>query len=104
MIKKLIWFGALTSLGFSLLNLFRQMSQYSSLARSLPEYLKDITGFRPKFDSQFRANHLKIEIGYPESVMSQEENLEQVIKNYISDYYNLLAKYRVNVKIYPIDY
>lgn len=101
MIKKIVWLGVLAGLGYSLCKLFRQLAQYASLSQSLPLYLKDMTGFKPKYDFQFRANYLKIEIGYPESVIAQQKELEKVIKDYISDYYDSLSKYPVELKIYP---
>jgi len=102
-IKKIIVLTLLCLSGYSVIKFINKIRDFFNLKDNLAQYLLDVLGERPEIKVNYSAIGLNIELGCSESLIEKEEELKQIVKSYVSDYYPSLAGYKKNVKIYSTD-
>lgn len=90
-------------IGFFSYKHLKRIFEFLKLVKTLPEYLRDIIGVKPKID--FSLNYplqMSLKIGLAKSIKERETNLHEVIESYINDFYPDLTGIKLDIKIYEI--
>lgn len=79
---------------------YKRLSGVAKLAKSLPEFLNNVYGERPKLDINRSFNTIAIKIGYSQEIIDKHTDIETTVREYVDDFYPDLSKCSVDVIIY----
>ena len=79
---------------------YKRLSGVAKLAKSLPEFLNNVYGERPKLDINRSFNTIAIKIGYSQEIIDKHNDIETTVREYVDDFYPDLSKCSVDVSIY----
>lgn len=100
--KKVLWLGALTGVGYAGFKMYQKVSAISKLSKSLPEFLNNVYGEKPKININMDLKSLKISVGFKQDVLDNNEDIQTTVTEYIEDFYPVLSTARMNVEIFAI--
>jgi len=99
--KSLLTVGALAGVGYLGFKGYQRINEVMKISKSLPDYLFDLIGEKPKIDLNMKLKSISLAIGLSSEVYENLKiNLDEQIKCYINDYYPNLAKLQVNITKY----
>ena len=99
--KSVITVGVLAGLSYIGFKGYKRINDVIKMSKTLPDYLRDILGERPKIDINQKLNSLSIAVGLSaEGYENLVVDLEEQIDNYILDYYPSLVKLRLTITKY----
>jgi len=99
--KKLIIVGAVAGVGYLGFKAYKIINDIVKLSKTLPDFLKDSLDERPKVNINMRLNSLSVAIGLSaEAYENLSFDLDDLIQNYIIDYYPNLAKLKITTQKY----
>lgn len=79
---------------------YKRVSGVAKLAKSLPEFLNNVYGERPKVNINRSFNTIAIKVGFPQEVIDKHNDIENTVREYVDDFYPDLSKCSVDVSIY----
>ena len=99
--KGLITVGALAGLSYLGFKGYKRFDEMMKLSKTLPDFLFDLLGEKPKINLSQKLNSLSIAVGLSaEGYENLKIDLEEQIDNYIADYYPNTAKLRLTITKY----
>ena len=100
-LKGLITVGALAGLSYLGFKGYKRVDEMMKLSKTLPDFLFDLLGEKPKINISQKLNSLSIAVGLStEGYENLKVDLEEQIDNYIADYYPNTAKLRLTITKY----
>ena len=97
--KQLLLAGGLLFVGYQVFRMARLIKAVMALDKSLPQYLQSVYGETPKVSCSANAHitvNTKITVKLTE-ILATQEDIEATIRQYIADFYPVLAKSRLKV-------
>ena len=79
---------------------YKRVSGVAKLAKSLPEFLNNVYGERPKVNINRSFNTIAIKVGFPQEIIDKHGDIENTVREYVDDFYPDLSKCSVDVSIY----
>ena len=99
--KGLLTVGAIAGIGYLGFKGYQRVSEVMKLSKTLPDYLQDLLGEKPKISINMRLNSLSVAVGLSAKTYENLNfDLAEQIQCYISDYYPCLGKLKVVVTKY----
>jgi len=100
--RKVLWLGALTGIGYAGFKMYQKISAISKLSKSLPEFLNNVYGEKPKININMDLKSLKISVGFKQDVLDNNEDIQTTVTEYIEDFYPVLSKCRLTIDIFAV--
>ncbi len=100
--KKVLWLGALTGIGYAGFKMYQKISAISKLSKSLPEFLNNVYGEKPKININMDLSSLKISVGFKQDILDNNEDIQTTVTEYIEDFYPVLSSARLSINIFAI--
>lgn len=100
--KRILLAGGLLFLGYQAFRMARLIKSIIALDKSLPEYLESVYGETPKVSCSLNAHitvNTKIVVKFDSDVLAQHDDIEATTRQYIADFYPLLANNRLKVNV-----
>ncbi|HPY95897.1 MAG TPA: hypothetical protein PL063_01645 [Candidatus Cloacimonadota bacterium] len=82
---------------------YKRISSVTKLSKSLPDYLENVIGEKPKVSISMTLNQISISLGISQEAYDKELELESLIREYIEDFYPSLAKVKSIINTYIRD-
>ncbi len=101
---KLLLFLLVTGIsGYFVCKYVRIMLEFFKLVKTLPEYLRDMIGVKPKVCFNLMLpKKMELKVGVEKEIKEREKNLEEVIENYINDFYPDLTDMKIKISVYEL--
>jgi hypothetical protein len=103
--KRLLIAGSLAFFSYQGFRSWRLIRSVIALDKALPGYLESIYGEKPKVSCIVNANvavNTRIIVKFSADILAQHSNIEETVRQYIDDYYPLLAKSRLKVAVLDV--
>ncbi len=100
--KKVLWLGAFAGIGYAGFKMYQKISAISKLSKSLPEFLNNVYGEKPKININMDLSSLKISVGFKQDVLDNNQDIQTTVTEYIEDFYPVLSSARLNIDIFAI--
>lgn len=79
---------------------YKKINGAVKLSKSLPEFLNNVYGEKPKMEFTSAFNSMKIRAGFSQEILDKHTDIETTIREYIDDFYPELGKASVMIEIY----
>jgi len=99
--KRVFWLAAFSFLAYWGWKLYERIHATFKLGNSLPLFLKNTVGEKPSMTSNLAFNALNIKLGFEQETLDKEDNIEQMVREYIEDFYPVLAGLNIMIAIEP---
>ena len=99
--KKLFWLTVLGAAAWWGWKFYDRIRATFKLGASLPLFLKNTVGEKPAVQQNLTFNSLILTLRFDPETIEREENLEQMVREYVEDFYPVLAGMDVRIKIEP---
>lgn len=97
--KKALVFGGVALAAHFGFKAYKRFSGVAKLAKSLPEFLNNIYGERPKLDVNQSLNMLNIKVGFTPEILEKHEDIETTVREYIDDFHPEMARGAINIEV-----
>jgi hypothetical protein len=101
-VKKALWIGAISAVGYAGFKMYQRVSAIAKLSKSLPEFLNNVYGEKPKLNVNMDLSSIKISVGFNQDILDDNEDIETTVSEYIDDFYPVLSKIKLNINIFAI--
>ena len=81
---------------------YKRLSGIAKLAKSLPEFLKNVYGEEPKLAINRSFNTMTIRAGFSEETLEKHNDIETTIREYVDDFYPDLSKCTLDIDVYVL--
>ena len=78
---------------------YKRVSGIAKLAKSLPEFLNNIYGERPKLSVNQNLNILNIKVQFSPEILEKHEDIETTVREYIDDFHPEMARGAINIEV-----
>ena len=99
--KRVFWLGVLSFVAFWGWKFYERVRAVFKLDNSLPLFLKNTVGEKPGIHINMAFSNLSITLRFEQETLDKEENLEQMVREYIEDFYPVLAGLSIAIHITP---
>ncbi len=89
---------------YGVIKLYSIGKAIARISKTLPEFVKNLYGESPKFSLEYNnIIYLKVKLGFPKSILEENDDIEETVTEYIQDFYPALANCKVEVNVYEIE-
>lgn len=82
------------------LKAYKRINGIVKLSKSLPEFLNNVYGEKPKISINRTFNTMIIKAGFAQETIDKHTDIETTIREYIDDFYPELGKCSVDISVY----
>lgn len=100
LLKKALVLGGVALAAHFGLKAYKRINGTVKLSKSLPEFLNNVYGEKPKMSINQNLNMLSIKLGFEQEVLDKHTDIEATVREYIDDFYPEMAKNAINIEIY----
>jgi len=100
-IKRMFWFSIVSFAAYKGWKFYEKVRAVIRIGNSLPLFLKNTVGDKPTLYQNMAINRLEIKLKFNPETLEKEPNLEQMIREYIEDFYPMLAKMDIHIVLEP---
>jgi hypothetical protein len=100
--KKVLWIGALSAVGYAGFKMYQRVSAVAKLSKSLPEFLNNVYGEKPKININMVLSSISISVGFKQDVIDNNEDIQTTVSEYIEDFYPVLSKIKLNIDVFAV--
>ncbi len=97
--KKALVLGGVALAAHFGLKAYKRINGLTKLAKSLPEFLNNVYGDKPKLSINQALNMLNIKLGFTQEILDKHTDIETTVREYIDDFYPEMAKGAINIEI-----
>ncbi|MDP8201030.1 MAG: hypothetical protein P9M11_02695 [Candidatus Tenebribacter burtonii] len=97
--KKFVTLLIISGIGYLGLKIYQLFKGLIELDKTLPQYLGNIIGEVPIISITAIFNKITITIKYSKTIIKKNENLENIIQDYVTDFYPIFKADNVKVLI-----
>jgi hypothetical protein len=98
--KKALVIGGVALAAHFGLKAYKRINGIVKLSKSLPEFLNNVYGEKPKVSINQSLNMMSIKLGFSQEILDKHTDIETTVREYIDDFYPELAKTSVTIDIY----
>lgn len=103
-VKKVMWIGALSTVGYAGFRTYQRVSAIAKLSKSLPEFLNNVYGEKPKINVKMDLSSIKISVGFKQDVIDDNEDIQTTVTEYITDFYPVLSKAKLKIDLFAVNF
>ncbi len=78
---------------------YKRINGIVKLSKSLPEFLNNVYGEKPKLNINRSFNAMGIRVAFPQEIIDKHTDIETTVREYIDDFYPELAKCSIDVNV-----
>ncbi|MBW6514953.1 MAG: hypothetical protein K0B87_09415 [Candidatus Syntrophosphaera sp.] len=82
------------------LKAYKRINGIVKLSKSLPEFLNNVYGEKPKVSINQTFNMMAIKLGFSQEVLDKHTDIETTVREYIDDFYPELAKCSIDIEVH----
>jgi len=82
------------------LKAYKRVNGLVKLSKSLPEFLNNVYGEKPKATFTNTLSLMNIKLGFSQEVIDKHTDIETTVREYIDDFYPELATCTIDIDIY----
>jgi len=102
--KKILIGLGLTIFGYIVFRNYRIIAAYKEMVKTLPRHLENNFGEMPEINKEFRVLFIKVSkiglnIKVSSDIINKEEDIIKVVKSYLINFYPILTKGRIDIKV-----
>lgn len=101
--KSLLFIGGAAVAAHFGIKAYKRVSGTAKLSQSLPEFLSNVYGELPLLNVNASLGQMNITARFSQEIIEKHDDIENTIREYISDFYPELAKFAINVEILNMD-
>lgn len=79
---------------------YKMVNGVVKLSKSLPEFLNNVYGEKPKLSINRAFNTLAIKVGFSQEILDKHSDIETTVREYIDDFYPELGKGSLTIDVY----
>lgn len=98
-LKKFFTFFIMSCIGYLVIKLYLLFKGLIELDKTLPQYLGNIIGDMPIVSINASFNNITITVKYEEEVIKKNEDLENIVKDYVKDFYPIFKRAHLKIII-----
>jgi len=98
--KNVIVMGGVALAAHFGLKAYKRINGITKLAKSLPEFLNNVYGEKPKCTFNSTMNMMSIKLGFSQEILDKHTDIETTVREYIDDFYPELAKCTIDIDVY----
>ena len=105
-VKTILWVGGSGLVAYQAFRATKAIMGVRKLDKTLPEFLENIYGERPKVDINLMMNVstvMVIKLSFSADLLAKSPDIEDEVRDYIRDFYPGLAKYKTRIKLMPTE-
>jgi hypothetical protein len=102
-VKKLFWLGTISAIGYFGFKFYKRVTAVSKLSKSLPEFLNNVYGEKPKVNINMVFNAITVRTGFTQEILDENEDIQSTITEYIEDFYPSLSSLNLNVDVFTVE-
>ena len=100
-LKKIFWFGVFLGLFFWIFKFVKKIIALKNISQTLPQYLENLIGEKPTIKITLSFNKAYFKIYISQKTINGNPELENTIKEYISDFYPEFPPEKISLEILP---
>lgn len=97
--KTVFVLGGTALAGYFGLKAYKKINGIVKLSKSLPEFLNNVYGEKPKVNMNQTMNSLSIKVGFCQETLDKHTGIEATVREYVNDFYPELGKCALNIEI-----
>ncbi len=78
---------------------YKRVNGIVKLSKSLPEFLNNVYGEKPKMNINRSFNTMSIKLGFSQEIIDKHSDIETTVHEYIDDFYPDLTKCAVDISV-----
>ncbi|MBP7205705.1 MAG: hypothetical protein KBA54_04225 [Candidatus Cloacimonetes bacterium] len=98
--RKVLVLGGVALAAHFGLKAYKRINGLAKLDKSLPEFLNNVYGAKPKISINQTMNMLTIKLGFPQEILDKHTDIETTVREYIDDFYPEMGKGAININIH----
>ncbi|RLD63198.1 MAG: hypothetical protein DRI84_09990 [Bacteroidetes bacterium] len=102
-LKKLITFIIISGIGYVAIKIYQLLKGLIELDKTLPQYLSNIIGETPIVAIVAVFNKITITVKYKKEFIKKNEGIEDIVKDYVTDFYPIFKADNVKVLIEELE-
>ena len=95
----LFWICGLGFIAYFALKFYKRIQEITKISKTLPEYIENTFGERPKMDLKMKLNSITITLKLSQETLDDNGDLEETVKEYIEDFYPHIASCRLSLSL-----
>ena len=100
---KLIRFIIITVVAYFFYKFYKRAKAVKNMSKSLPLFLKNTLGEKPELSINMNFNKVEIKLGLPAEILDGDEDIEQLVEEYINDFYPAFSGMHILIGTYETD-
>ncbi len=97
--KTVFVLGGTALAGYFGLKAYKRINGIVKLSKSLPEFLNNVYGDKPKVNITKTMNSLMIKVGFTQETLDKHNDIETTVREYVEDFYPELGKGILSIDI-----
>lgn len=97
--KTVFVLGGTALAGYFGLKAYKRVNGVVKLSKSLPEFLNNVYGEKPKVNITATFNIFKIKIVFSQEIIDKHNDIETTVREYVEDFYPELGKKMLTIDI-----
>ncbi len=102
-LKKVVVYSLVAAGGYFDYKKVMRIREVMKLDKQLPEFLKNITGEKPRIHINMMFTSITIKLGFSEPLIEQDLDIKAIVTEYVDDFYPALAQCRINISTYACE-
>ncbi len=100
---KLFRFIIITVVAYFFYKFYKRAKAVKNMSKSLPLFLKNTLGEKPELSINMNFNKVEIKLGLPAEILEGDEDIEQLVEEYINDFYPAFSGMHILIGTYETD-
>ncbi len=100
---KLIRFIIISVIAYFFYKFYKRAKAVKNMSKSLPLFLKNTLGEKPELSINMNFNKVEIKLGLPAEILEGDEDIEQLVEEYINDFYPAFSGMHILIGTYETD-
>jgi hypothetical protein len=93
-------FSIVVGISYFAFQIYRKIKAAIELDKTLPQYLENLLGEKPtSFNVNLEFSGTSIEIVFSQRIIDENENIEQIVRDYLKDFYPMFKVEKLKIKI-----
>ncbi|MCD4650775.1 MAG: hypothetical protein K8S56_03190 [Candidatus Cloacimonetes bacterium] len=90
------FWGAIAYFGY---RFYQRVKAVSGISKSMPLFLKNVLGEKPSMALNLAFSSMHIVLGFSKETLEKEENIEELVREYLDDFYPVFNGMSISIKI-----
>jgi hypothetical protein len=93
------WLSVFAAIGYYGFKLYTKIMSIVNISKTLPQYLENVIGEKPKVDIRYTMKSGNIKVGFSQESLDKNDNIKEIIQEYINDFYPVFADGKLTIEV-----